>query len=99
MGQSDIREQCMDLLEGMDTDGQLRMLKSIIQMVRNKKNSKYQTSYSRERYAHDDEFRQKHLVMTSNYITNRYAKDPAWRAKVREQQREYYQRRNQAKEH
>ena len=92
-----VQRQCQELLNDIMLERQINILDSLLSMARTKRNTIYRADYSRCRYQNDVEYRQHHNDLTNRHHVKKYATDPGWRAKVREQQRVYYRRRRQEK--
>lgn len=90
-----IQQGCQQLLDDMVLERQIAILDGLLSIARKKKNAIYRANYSRHRYQSDMDYRQNHNDYTNRHHVQRYATDPGWRAKIREQQREYYRRRKQ----
>lgn len=88
-----------NLQQQLDTFGihqRLQALAALTNRARKTKNAKQHAAYERARYHNNPEYKQKHNQKTTAHIIHKYATDPEWRAKVREQQKEYYYRRKAA---
>lgn len=94
---SQIEHQCNDLLKALSVDQQMEALENLISHIRKLKKARYQSVYSQIRYQNDDELRKQHSEYSSKSMKLKYAMQPQWRDKVRQQQKEYYYRRKAAK--
>ena len=91
-----IERAYQQVLDDVVLERQIAILDGLLSIARNKKDRVYRADYSRCRYKNDTDYRQSHNNSANRHHVQRYATDPVWRAKIREQQREYYQRRKQA---
>ena len=93
----DIKDQCQEVLNKVMIDEQIEVLNIMMAALRKQKNASRRAEYMRSRYRTDAEFRKKHNDNTNKVNMEKYSTDSEWRAKVRNQQREYYHRCKQEK--
>lgn len=91
----ELQQQVQHILDPLGIELQLQALDAIIRQVRQKRKSQAKALYARTRYQADPDYKQKVNERTSRRITSKYATDAEWRAKVREQQRQYYHSKKQ----
>ena len=86
-------------LDTLGIDEQLQALAALTKKVRKVKKARQHAAYERARYHSNLEYKKRHNQRTTEHIIHKYATDLHWRAKVREQQKEYYYRRKAQRQH
>lgn len=87
-----VLQHCDRLLQAFSIDDQMQMLQMLVQQIQKKKRTQKRAVYARTRYHGDPDYRKRHNEKKTKRTVHKYGTDAEWRARIREQQGEYYHR-------